>query len=116
MAGKENLRKLTTEQAREIGRKGGIASAESKKRKKLLKECLEELLERDITDNQGHTMTGAEAMSVRLFQKALKGDLKAFELVRDTAGQKPAEKVMMSDIEQNVIEEIEEIVEREIGK
>lgn len=40
-----NLRTPTTEQAREIGRKGGIASAESKKKKKNLQNDFMALLE-----------------------------------------------------------------------
>jgi hypothetical protein len=40
----------------------------------------------------GEKATGAEVLAYTAFQKALKGDLKAWELVRDTAGQKPKEK------------------------
>ena len=40
----------------------------------------------------GKTATGAEALAYTAFKKALQGDLKAWELVRDTAGQKPKEK------------------------
>ena len=36
----QNLRKLTTTEAREIGRLGGLASAESRRQKKALRECL----------------------------------------------------------------------------
>lgn len=95
MANEQNLKTPTSKEARENGRKGGIASGEARRRKKLLRECLEELLDKDITDKSGNTMTGAEAMAVKVFQQALKGDLKAFEIVRDTAGQKPVENVKM---------------------
>ena len=40
----------------------------------------------------GKTATGAEALAYTAFKKALQGDLKAWELVRDIAGQKPKEK------------------------
>ena len=38
------------------------------------------------------------------------GDLKAFELMRDTAGQKPVEKFMVADVEASVIAEVEAMV------
>lgn len=110
MANEQNLipqaHKLTVEEQS----MGGKASGEARRRKKLLRECLEELLEREISDKAGNTMTGAEAMAVKVFQQALKGDLRAFEIVRDTAGQKPIERVMVADVEPSVIEEIEAMV------
>ena len=110
MANEQNLKTPTSSEARKNGKKGGIASGEARRRKKLLRECLEELLEKDITDRSGNTMTGAEAMAVKVFQQALKGDLKAFEIVRDTAGQKPVEKVVVSEIDIDVIDEVERMV------
>ena len=96
--GKDNLIPLnerTKEEQRAITSQGGIASGKARRRKKLLRECLEELLERETVDENGEKMSGAEAVSVKLFQQAMSGDLKAFEIVRDTAGQKPIEKVQM---------------------
>ena len=98
------------EEAVENGRKGGIASGQARRNKKILRDCLEMLLEKEITDKSGNTMTGAEAMAVKVFQQALKGDLKAFEIVRDTAGQKPVEKVVISEIDTDVINEVERMV------
>lgn len=110
MANEQNLRPSEYKLSQEEAKKGGIASGESRRRKKLLRECLEELLEKEISGKGGQTMTGAEAVSVKLFQKALRGDLRAFELLRDTAGQKPVDKVMVADVEASVIEEVEEMV------
>lgn len=113
MANEKNLIKnedLTPSQRRENAAKAGKASVEARRKKKLLRECLEELLEKDITDKSGNTMTGAEAMAVRVFKQALKGDLKAFEIVRDTAGQKPVDKVMVADVDASVIAEVEAMV------
>jgi uncharacterized cysteine cluster protein YcgN (CxxCxxCC family) len=36
--------------------------------------------------------------------------VKAFETLRDTCGQKPVEKVMVADVDQNVINDIESTV------
>lgn len=102
--------KRTKEEQKEIARQGGIASGKARAKKKMLRECLEILLEKDITDKSGKTMTGAEALSTKLFAKALNGDVKAFEVLRDTAGQKPIEKVMVADVDQGIIDEVESIV------
>lgn len=113
MANEQNLNPfgtLTEKEQREISSKGGKASVESRKTKKLLRECLQELLDKEMTDKSGNTKTGAEAMAVAVFAKALKGDLKAFEIVRDTAGQKPAEKIVVSEIDPDVISQVERMV------
>ena len=46
-------------------------------------------------------------------KKALKGDVKAFEVLRDTAGEKPIDKVMVADVDQSVIDEVESMVNDE---
>lgn len=71
-------------EVREIGRKGGIASGEARRARKTLKEELLLLLE------QGDTQTN---MTLSLLAKALDGDIKAYEVVRDTIGEKPKEKI-----------------------
>lgn len=98
------------EKQAKIGRKGGKASGEAKRKKKLLKECLDELLQKEWENRNGEKMAGSEAISVALFKKALAGDMKAFEIVRDTAGQKPIDKVMLAEVDQNTINEVEAMV------
>ena len=73
--------------------KGGKRSQEVAKAKKQLREALQALLDGEIHDKNGNTMSGNEAMAVKAFQAAIKGDWKAWELVRDTSGQKPTEKI-----------------------
>ena len=113
MANEQNLRVPTSNEARENGKKGGMKSVESRRRKKLLRECLEELLdtEQEVKIN-GVTLkkTNAELLSVTLMKKALKGDVKAFEVLRDTAGEKPIDKVMVADVEKTIIDEVEKMV------
>ena len=75
------------DRAVEAGRKGGLKKGENFRKKRLLKEELEILLE--IIDKDGHT--NQEKISMALLQKASKGDTKAFEVIRDTIGQKPIE-------------------------
>ena len=113
MANEQNLNPfgtLTEDEQREISSKGGKASGEARRKKKLLRECLEILLEKEMTDKKGETMTGAEALSAKLFKEAMKGNVKAFEVLRDTAGQKPVEKVIVSEIDADVISEVERMI------
>ena len=106
---KQNLKVPTSEEARRNGAKGGKASAESKRRKKELKECLEILLENVIVAKNGEEKTGAEALSAQLFKKAMSGDVRAFEVLRDTVGQKPIERVQIAEVEQSTIDEVEKL-------
>jgi hypothetical protein len=83
----ENLVSLadrTKDEQREIARKGGIASGESRRRRKTLKEELITLLE------QGDTQ---ERVSLALLQQVLDGNVQAFNTLRDTIGEKPVDKV-----------------------
>lgn len=113
MANEQNLIRnedLTPEQRRANASKAGKASAEARRQKKMLRECLEMLLEKEMTGKNGETMTGAEALAAKLFAEAMKGNVKAFVALRDTAGQKPVEKVMVADVDADVINEVEAMV------
>ena len=96
--------KRSKEEVREIGRKGGIASGKARKEKKLFKEQIELLLSLPLkeeetikqiemlgidTDNIDNQM----AMIIAMWQKAIKGDVQAFNTLRDTVGEKPKDKV-----------------------
>lgn len=86
-------RQFTKENASEMGKRAGKASGKARRDKKLLKDCLEILLETKIETKDGKKITGAEAMSASLFKKALSGDTRAFEVLRDSVGQKMPDKV-----------------------
>ena len=83
----------TEKEQREIQQKGGIASGEARRRKRDIRLALEALLEKDISDKNGNVMTTTEAIALKQIEKALKGDTRAFEVVRDTVGQKPTDKI-----------------------
>lgn len=106
MANEQNLTHTLT--VSEL-RKGGKNSAKARKDKKMLKDCLEILMEKK-TNIDGVNMTGFEALALSAFEKALSGDVKAMTFVRDTLGQKPIEKVMIADVEPSVIDEVESMV------
>lgn len=90
--------------------KGGKASAEVRRQKRDLRHALEMLLERETVNKDGVQITGAEAITARLYSEALKGNVHAFEVLRDTVGQKPVEKVIIAEVEQDVIDEVEKAV------
>lgn len=110
MANEKNLipqaHKLTVEEAS----KGGKASVKARREKKDLRLALEMLLEKEFTDINGNKATGAEAISTKLFEQAMKGNVKAFETIRSTVGQDPVQKVMVAEVEQDVIDEVERMV------
>ena len=95
----------------EEGRKGGKKSGETRRKKRDLKMCLNILMEQELSDEEnGKTMSGAEALALKAFREALDGNPKFWEIVRDTAGQKPVEKVMVAEVEQSTLDDIEELV------
>ena len=93
--------------------KGGKTRAENQRRQKQLREEIQALLDAELSDDRGNIVTGSKAMALKAFQQALKGDWRAWELVRDTSGQKPVEKVVYAEIDPDVISEVEALVEED---
>ena len=110
MANNKNLipeaHKLTVEEQSA----GGKASAKARAEKRDLRKALEALLEQTFTDKKGVKRTGTQAVTEKLFAEVMKGNVKAFEVLRDTVGQKPIEKIMLAEVEQEVIDEVEKAV------
>ena len=104
LANTENLVSLadrTTEEQRAIASAGGKASGEARRKRKTLKEELLLML------SDGETQ---KSVTLALIEKAMSGDTKAFEVIRDTIGEKPVDKVMIADVEPSVIAEVEAMV------
>ena len=81
MANIDNLVSLadrTQQERNEIARKGAIASNKVQKEKKLFKKAVEEKLGQSL-----------ESMVDAMIKQANQGNVKAFEVLRDTAGQNP---------------------------
>lgn len=85
----QNLKRLSSEEARRNGKKGGVKSAQARREKKTFKELLKIALE--MRTKNGNT--NAEEIVASLILKAQSGDVKAFEAVRDTIGEKPKDTV-----------------------
>lgn len=96
MATTENLRPFnerTEEEQREIATRGGKASGKARRRKKELKELLELALSQPSGIEDGED--NYTAITAALVQRAIHGDTKAYEVIRDTLGQKPTEQQQM---------------------
>lgn len=104
----ENLRPLTTDEAREIGKTGGIMSGKKRQEKKAMEEVwevvrsmpigageLSELKEiKSIAQLKRANITVGQAMVLALAKKAIQGDVRAFEtLSRLTENAKRSEKI-----------------------
>ena len=113
MAGRKNLIKaedLTSEELRERAKKGGIASGKARREKKMMRETLDMILSmpmkngksadvesiRSFAALKGKNISVQEAILIAQVQKAMKGDTKAAEYVRDTIGQRPVDSVDMT--------------------
>ena len=113
----EHKYKPGDERAVENGRAGGYAGAVTKRRRRDIRLALEVLLEKDYNikdpDNPSarRDVSGAEALALVAMNKALRGDPKAWELVRDTAGQKPVERMVIADVDAETIADVERMVE-----
>ena len=104
----ENLRSLgdlSPEEHAEISRRGGLASGESRRRKKNMREVARALLEAPLVD-EPETEAALEALGIEKTQqgaillaatkKSKYGDIEAARFVRDTSGQAPAQSVELS--------------------
>lgn len=121
MAGKgkkENLKpfnsdKLTVDEQRKIQSEGGKASGDSRRKTKIMKEMLEYLLEREVVGKNGEKITTLEQINVALVNQAKLGDVKAYNAIRDTIGQKPVEQVEQTNLNIEVkkkdVKELKEI-------
>lgn len=110
MANEQNLRTPSTDEARSMGKKGGIASGKARREKKMFRETLETILfmpmktgeSMDVEKIQnfasikGQNISVQEAIMIAQVQKAMKGDTRAAEYIRDTIGQKPTDNMNMS--------------------
>jgi hypothetical protein len=111
MANEQNLRPGEYKFTDEDREKAKRSRQENLKKTAELRAHAAAWLEAEVgKDKHGNSLTGAEAMIQLAAKEALKGNAKFWELLRDTAGQKPVEKVMIADVDQSVIDEVEAMV------
>lgn len=120
-----NLKALTPDEARELGRKGGIASGLARRERKQLREAAETLLGMPLKKGDleafdsfkeagNANVTVAESIVIEQAKRALNGDTKAARFLVDVSGEMPAQKVDLSvspDTSQ-ASEQIQEMIAR----
>ena len=98
MANNENLipfDKRSVSEAREIGRKGGIASGAARRRTAKLRETMNRLLTMkvnagelsDVLISDGGESTYEEVIGMAMIQEAMNGNVKAYNAIMATVGQ-----------------------------
>lgn len=87
----------------------GEKSGEARAQRKTLREGLIALLEAPMKNKEGNETgkTGQDAIIAGLFKRAINGDTRAFEIIRDTIGEKPIEKVVNVTPEREVVDGVE---------
>lgn len=130
--GRKNLiptSQLTETERKELARKGGLASARARRKKKDLQDMLSTLLATPATPEMVEKASALgidasdadtlyDALCVALFGKALSGDAYAFQLIRDSAGDKPTDRSetsvsIMTDKDKEVMAAIERRIKAE---
>lgn len=121
--------RLSETERRELSRKGGLASAAARKRKKDIREVFDALLSSPATPEMQEKAaklgfdaetvgTVYDVLGVAMIDKALSGDGYCFQLVRDSAGDKPTDKTevkasLMTDKDKEVMAAIEKRIKAE---
>lgn len=96
--------RTTPEQRKENASKGGKACAAAKRQKKEMKEMIQDIFEigikkgkvveeiKSLEDAKGKNLTVGQALVLAQVKKAMTGDTRAMEFLRDTMGEKPTNK------------------------
>lgn len=100
------------ERAKEAGKASGAARREKGDLRRLCQLWMEEEV---ATGKDGEKITGGQMMVRVAVKEVAKGNPRFWELLRDTAGFKPVDKVMVAEVEPDVIAEVEEMVKEAGG-
>lgn len=94
---------ITKDDASEKGKIGAKKSLDTRRKKKKLKEALTALMELPVSERNKQSMralgiddkdmNNQMLIAVAAFQKAIKGDVRAMEFIRDMTGQQPVTKL-----------------------
>lgn len=135
IANEQNLKPRTTlsrEEAKKLGSKGGKASVEAKRKKKLMAEQIELLLSLPLKDEKAKAKLQAlgidtdnidnqMALVISMWNTAIKGgksSVQAATFLRDTVGEKPKETIEVTKNTDETVQEIEKYInsKKEVGK
>ena len=88
MANEENLKPVRTKkEARELGKKGGIASGKARKEKATMRKVLEEMLEEIPKKNNEDKLTYKQLATLGLIKGAVFGNNANYKTILETIGE-----------------------------
>ena len=111
MANNKNLVNISdraTDVQREIRSKGGKARAEKMREMKSFKERFQVAMSMPLKDKDAKKymtemgfekddISNADAVVISMFREALNGNVRAYEAIRDTLGEKPTDKLSIEE-------------------
>lgn len=126
MANEGNLKRPTPSEARRLGSKGGKASGRARREKRDMRETFREMLDMPlhkggVTDAktmdgmEGKNMTVGQSIALAQLRKAMAGDTKAAEFIRDTSGQRPSDRVELTAPSRESAEAFSRLLDDAIG-
>ena len=112
MANEQNLKPCEYKLSQEEAKKGGLASAESRKKRKAIKEQMELLLSLPLKNEKAkkqlselgieeREMTNQMAIIIKMYQTALSGgksSVSAFNSIRDSIGEGITQQVQVTQV------------------
>jgi hypothetical protein len=129
MANPENLvpnEDRTPSQRRANASKAGKASARKRRERRDMRETFREMLDMPLHKGSvtsagtmdgmdGKNMTVGQAIALAQLRKAMAGDTKAAEFIRDTSGQRPSDRVELTAPAKESAEEFSRLLDGAMG-
>ena len=120
----EKIINQTPEERAANGRLGGIASGKARKKKKTMRAIYESLAGQKVNGETVQKLQGTlqkvkkdltveESIVLAQVLMAQAGDTRAAEFLRDTAGEKPVDKVQIAEVDPAVADEVESLINDE---
>lgn len=86
-------------------------ATQARKEKGDLRKICQVFIESEVCkDENGEPITGGQLMLLEAVKGIKRGNPRFWELLRDTAGFKPADKVIVADVDPEVIADVEQMV------
>lgn len=126
MANEQNLRPPTSKEARERGAKGGKASAKARAKRKAMREQMELLLSLPVKQEavkrqleamgiDSSNIDNQMALQVAMLQSAMKGNVNAFNSIRELVGERVVEVSVNTSIDSKA-KELEDYINARTNK
>lgn len=120
----ENILNMSPEKLKASARAGGIASGKARKKKKTMRAIYESLAGQKVNGETVQKLQGTlqkvkkdltveESIVLAQVLMAQAGDTRAAEFLRDTAGEKPVDKVQIAEVDPVVADEVESLINDE---